>query len=92
MPVVGAWAGARAAGADGCAAMAFAATVHHVLRAAETVDRLGDKAVAPCTPRPFDLRDPLAAGAFGFLDDAAIGCGQRLVGEERARRRQFVVR
>ena len=39
----------------------------------------------------FDLRDAVAAGAFGFLQDAGIGLGKRLVGEERAGFWHFIV-
>src|SRR5262245_61080812 len=51
------------------AAMTHAATVHDVLRTAETVDCFGNKAVTPGTARALDLRDAVAAGAFGFFDD-----------------------
>ena len=72
--------------------MPLAAGVHDLLGAAEAVDRFGDKAVRPGFARALDLRDAIAAGALGFLDDAAIGCRERLVGEQRAGRRHFVVR
>ena len=74
------------------AAMLVAADVHDLLGAAEAVDRFGDKTVRPGFPRPFDLRNAIAAGALGFLDDAGIGGGERFVGEQRAGRRQRVVR
>ena len=61
--------------------MPLAAGVHDLLGTAEAVDGFGDKAVAPCFARPLDLRDTVATGALGFLDDAAIGGRERLVGE-----------
>ena len=61
-----------------------AADVHHLLRAAELVDRLGDEALRPDLARLLDLRDAVAAGALGFLQHARIGRGERLVGEHHA--------
>ena len=71
------------------AAMGLAAHVHHLLRAAEAVDRLGDEALRPGLARGFDLLDAIAAGALGLAQHARIGLGQRLVGEERAGRRHL---
>ena len=56
--------------------MRRAADVHDFLGAAEFVDRLGDKALRPGLARALDLRDAVAAGAFGFLQDAGIGLGK----------------
>ena len=72
--------------------MALAAGVHHVLSAAEIVDRLRDKALRPGLARAFDLRDPIAASAFGLVEDAKIGRRQRRIGEQRPGRRHRVVR
>ena len=72
--------------------MRRAADVHHVLRAAESVDRLGDEALRPGFARALDLRVAVAAGALGFLQDAGIGFRQRLVGEQRAGLRHLAVR
>ena len=71
------------------AAMALAAGVHDLLGAAEAVDRLGDEALRPGQPRLLDLLDAIAAGAFGLAQHARVGVGQRLVGEQRAGRRQL---
>ncbi len=61
-----------------------AAGVHHLLRAAELVDRLGDEALRPDLARLLDLRDAVAAGALGFLQHARVGRGECLVGEHHA--------
>ena len=53
--------------------MRRAADVHDFLRAAELVDRFGDEAVRPGFARALDLRDAVAAGAFGLVQDAGIG-------------------
>ena len=63
------------------AVMRLAAGVHHRLRAAEAVDRLGDEALRPGLARRFDLRDAVAAGGLRRAQQARIGFGQRLVGE-----------
>ena len=39
----------------------------------------------------FDLRDAVAAGALGFLQDARVGLGKRRVGEQRAGLRHLAV-
>ena len=59
------------------AAVALAAGVHDLLRAAEFVDRLGDKAVRPALARFFDLALAVAARAFGLAQDAGISVGER---------------
>ena len=74
------------------AAMRRAADVHDVLRAAELVDRFGDKAMRPRFARAFDLRDAVGAGAFRLLQDAGIGFREFLVGEQRAGFGHFIVR
>jgi hypothetical protein len=71
--------------------MAPAARVHDLLGAAEAIDRLGDEAVRPGCARPLDLRNAIAAGALGFFQDAQIGRGECLVGEQRNGRRHRVV-
>ena len=67
------------------AVMRFAAGVHHRLRAAEAVDRLGDETLRPDLARRFDLAHAVAAGAFRLAQHARVGLGQRLVGEQRSR-------
>ena len=62
--------------------MGFAAGVHHRLRAAEAVDGLGDEALRPGLARRFDLRNAIAARAFGLAQHARIGAGQRRIGEQ----------
>src|SRR5262249_15342252 len=57
------------------AAMFFAGNIHHFLRAAEFVDRLRNETLRPDFARLFDLRDAIAAGAFGLLEDALVGVG-----------------
>ena len=74
------------------AAVARSARVHHLLRAAETIDRFGDESVRPGFARPLDLGDAVAAGAFGFGQDADIGRRQRFVGEQRSGCRNRAVR
>jgi hypothetical protein len=74
------------------AAVALSARVHHLLRAAETINRLRDEAPRPGFSCLLDLRDPVAAGAFSFREDADTGRRQRLVGEQRSRRRYRPVR
>src|SRR5579883_3655829 len=59
------------------AAMPFAAGIHDLLRAAEAVDRFGDKAPAPRLARAFDLRDAIAACTLGFFDDAGVSRRER---------------
>ena len=49
------------------AAMSAAGGVHHLLRAAELVDRLGDEALAPRLARALDLGLAVAAAALRFL-------------------------
>src|SRR5438552_198407 len=66
------------------AAVGFAARIHHRLRAAEAVDRLGDEALRPGLARRFDLRDAVAARALRLAQDARVGLGQRFVREQRA--------
>src|ERR1700675_255788 len=61
------------------AAMRRAADVHDLLRPAELIDRLGDKAMRPGFPRPLDLRDAVGACALGFLQDAGIRFGKSFV-------------
>ncbi len=74
------------------AAMPAAAGIHDLLGAAEAVDRFRDETLRPRLARPLDLRDAIAAGALGFLEDAAIGGGERGVGEQRAGCRHLIVR
>src|SRR5438094_48840 len=71
------------------AAVARAAGVHHLLRAAETVDRLGDKTVRPALARALDLALAVAAGAFRLAQNAHIGRRHGFVGEQRAGRRHL---
>ena len=71
--------------------MRLAGDVHHVLRAAEGVDRLRHKALRPGLARALDLRDAVAAGAFRFAHDARIGVGKRAIGEQRAGFRYMTV-
>ena len=66
------------------AGMRRAAGVHHLLGAAELVDGFRDEALRPDLSRLLDLRDAVGAGALGFLQDARVGRGQRLVGEQLA--------
>ena len=65
------------------APVGLAGDVHDVLGAAETVDRLGDEALAPRLPRPFDLGLAATATGLGFLEDAGIGVAERDVAEQR---------
>ena len=67
--------------------MPAARGVHHLLRAAEAVDRLGDEALRPDLARALDLRLAVAAGALGLAQDALVGVGERRVGEQVAGRR-----
>lgn len=78
----------------GCehAAMRRAADIHDLLRAAELVDRFGDKTFRPGLARPFDLGIAAAAAALGFAQDPGVGGRQRLVGEQRAGLRHLAVR
>ena len=71
------------------AAMRRAAGVHQRLRAAEAVDRFGDETLRPDFARAFDLGLSIAAGAFGFTQNAGISRGEGLVGEERSGFRDF---
>ena len=73
------------------AAMALAAGVHDLLGAAEAVDRLGNESFRPRCARALDLRDAIATGALGVLDDARISGRQPFVGEQAAGRRHLVV-
>jgi hypothetical protein len=72
--------------------MALAAGVHDFLGAAETVDRFGDEAMRPGLARALDLPLPIAAGAFGVVEDARVGRRQRWVGEQRSGGRHRAVR
>ncbi|MHC2781369.1 hypothetical protein ACVMBZ_000576 [Bradyrhizobium liaoningense] len=74
------------------AAMRRAADVHHLLRPAEPVDGFRNEALRPGLARALDLGVAAAAAALGFAEDAGVGCGQRLVGEERAGFRHLTVR
>ena len=76
---------ARHVGAGQHAAMALAGDVHDILRAAERVDRLGDKALRPRLAGALDLPDAVAARAFGLAQDAGVGFGERGVAKQRAR-------
>ena len=57
------------------ALVAAARDVHHLLRAAEPVDRLGDEALAPGLARALDLGLAAAAAGLGLLQDALVGLG-----------------
>ena len=71
--------------------MAAAGRIHHLLRAAELVDRLGDEALAPGRAGALDLG--LAISAVGGLaQDALVGVGHRRIGEVRARLRHLAAR
>ena len=72
--------------------MRLAARVHDRLRAAEAIDRFGDKALRPALACAFDLRGAICAWAFGFLEDADISCRQHRVGELRSGRGHRAVR
>ena len=68
------------------------AGIHDFLGAAEAIDRLGDEALRPGQARRLDLPDAIAARALGLAQDARVGVGQRLVGEQRAGRRHLAAR
>src|SRR5450759_2357868 len=68
---------ARHVGGSDDAAVALAARVHDLLRAAEFVDRLGNKTARPRFARALDLLDAIAAYAFGLAQDAGIRVGER---------------
>ena len=74
------------------AVVGLPAGVHHRLRAAEAVDRLGDEALRPCLARRFDLAHAIAARALRLAQHARVGLGQRLVGEQRAGLRHLAAR
>ena len=63
-------------GAGEHAAMRLARYVHHLLGAAEAVDRLGHKALRPGAARALDLRHAIAPGALGLGQDARVGLRQ----------------
>ena len=65
------------------------AHVHHLVVAAEGVDGFGDEALAPGAPRALDLGLASAAAGLGLLEDALVGLGVPLVGEQRAGRRHL---
>jgi hypothetical protein len=84
----------RGASIVGCqrAAMRRAADVHHLLRPAELVDGFGDEAVRPGLSRALDLGVAATATTLGFVEDARVSRGERLVGEERTGFRDLAVR
>ena len=61
-----------------------AAGIHHLLGAAELVDGFCDEALRPDLSRLLDLGDAVGARAFRFLQNARVGRGQNLVGEQLA--------
>ena len=69
------------------ALVAAAGGIHHLLRAAEAVHRLGDEALVPGVIGALDLLLPVAALGFSLGEDALVGLGRGLVGEELARLR-----
>ena len=66
------------------AAMRRSGDIHDVLRAAELIDRLGHKTTGPRLARTFDLRHPVGAGAFRFLQDADSVFGLALLKQQPA--------
>ena len=70
--------------------MALAGRVHQ-LGAVEAVDRLGHEALVERTARGLDLADAVAAGRFGFGENAPVGFGDRRRAERLVRMRRLAV-
>ena len=72
--------------------MAAAGGVEHLLRAAEAVDRLGDKAAIPGVAGALDAPLAVAAAGIGLGQHAAVGRGQRRVAEQPPGGRRIAAR